>query len=101
MAALPSRQSSTLPSGRISHRPASKPKAGFGRLRKSDTDYDGRTFCICQAFFPDKSKWIKLARALCGKGVVDERAFDKLSGLTNLPFPRSSRLEKERRGESP
>src|ERR1039457_1943372 len=29
-----------------------------------DTDYDGRTFCICQAFFPDKSKWDKLAKAL-------------------------------------
>ena len=26
-----------------------------------DTDYDGRTFCICQAFFPDKKKWDKLA----------------------------------------
>jgi adenine-specific DNA-methyltransferase len=29
-----------------------------------DTDYDGRTFCICQAFFPDKGKWSKLAKAL-------------------------------------
>lgn len=57
-----------------------------------DTDYDGRTFCICQAFFPDKSKWSKLARALGGKGLVDEGAFDKLSGLTSLPFPRPSRL---------
>ena len=27
-----------------------------------DTDYDGRTFCICQAFFPDKSKWRRLAK---------------------------------------
>ena len=59
-----------------------------------DTDYDGRTFCICQAFFPDKSKWSKLARALGGKGLVDEGAFDKLSGLTSLPFPRPSRLGK-------
>ena len=54
--------------------------------------YIGRTFCICQDFFPDKSKWNKLARALGGKGVVDEGAFDKLSGLTSLPFPRPSRL---------
>lgn len=22
-----------------------------------DSDYDGRTFCITQAFFPDKSAW--------------------------------------------
>ena len=33
-----------------------------------DTDYDGRTFCICQAFFPDRSKWDKLARALLCAG---------------------------------
>ncbi len=59
-----------------------------------DTDYDGRTFCICQAFFPDKSKWSKLAKALGGKGLVDAGAFDKLSGLASLPFPRPSRLRK-------
>lgn len=57
-----------------------------------DTDYDGRTFCICQAFFPDKSKWDKLARALGDKGLVDRDAFDALSGLTSLPFPRPPRL---------
>lgn len=50
-----------------------------------DTDYDGRTFCITQAFFPDKSAWEKLARAL--KGVVDEDRFAQLSGTTSLPFP--------------
>jgi len=59
-----------------------------------DTDYDGRTFCICQAFFPDKSKWDKLARALGDKGLVDRDAFDALSGLTSLPFPRPPRLGK-------
>ena len=53
-----------------------------------DTDYDGRTFCICQAFFPDRSKWSKLARALGGKGLVDEGTFEALSGLRSLPFPR-------------
>ena len=59
-----------------------------------DTDYDGRTFCICQAFFPDKSKWDKLARALGDKGLADREAFDALSGLTGLPFPRPPRLGK-------
>jgi adenine-specific DNA-methyltransferase len=49
-----------------------------------DTDYDGKVFCICQAFFPDKSAWDKLARAL--KGSIEEGAFDKLSGTTSLPF---------------
>jgi adenine-specific DNA-methyltransferase len=49
-----------------------------------DTDYDGRTFCITQAFFPDKSAWDKLARAL--KGYLDETRFAALSGTTSLPF---------------
>jgi adenine-specific DNA-methyltransferase len=60
-----------------------------------DTDYDGRTFCICQAFFPDKSKWSKLAKALGDAGVADEDAFEALSGLTSLPFPRPARLGKD------
>ena len=59
-----------------------------------DTDYDGRTFCICQAFFPDKSKWAKLARALGDADVIEEDAFEALSGLTSLPFPRPERLGK-------
>ncbi len=33
-----------------------------------DGDYDGRTFCITQAFFPDKSAWEKLSKALGGRG---------------------------------
>jgi adenine-specific DNA-methyltransferase len=57
-----------------------------------DTDYDGRTFCICQAFFPDKSKWEKLAKALGSTGVIEEDAFEALSGLKSLPFPRPARL---------
>jgi adenine-specific DNA-methyltransferase len=62
-----------------------------------DTDYDGRTFCICQAFFPDKSKWAKLAKALGDANVIDEDAFDSLSGLTSLPFPRPERIGKGER----
>jgi adenine-specific DNA-methyltransferase len=49
-----------------------------------DTDYDGRVFCICQAFFPDRSAWEKLARAL--KGGIEEGAFERLSGTVSLPF---------------
>ncbi len=48
------------------------------------SDYDGRTFCVMQAFFPDKRAWKKLSRAL--KGVVDEAAFAALSGTVSLPF---------------
>ena len=50
-----------------------------------DTDYDGRTFCITQAFFPDRSAWDRLARAL--KAVIDEERFAALSGNVSLPFP--------------
>ena len=50
-----------------------------------DTDYDGRTFCITQAFFPDKKAWAKIARAL--KGVIDDEGFEKFSGTESLPFP--------------
>lgn len=57
-----------------------------------DTDYDGRTFCICQAFFPDRKKWDKLARALGDRGVVNEGCFDALTGWQSLPFARPTRL---------
>ncbi len=50
-----------------------------------DGDYDGRTFCITQAFFPDKTAWDKLAKAL--GGVVSDDAFAQLSGTVSLPFP--------------
>ncbi|MCA3700254.1 MAG: site-specific DNA-methyltransferase [Brevundimonas sp.] len=51
-----------------------------------DSDYDGRSFCITQAFFPDKDAWSKLSAAL--KGVMDEEAFAALSGTVSLPFPK-------------
>jgi adenine-specific DNA-methyltransferase len=50
-----------------------------------DGDYDGRTFCITQAFFPDRNAWDKLARAL--KSVVDADRFAAFSGVRSLPFP--------------
>jgi adenine-specific DNA-methyltransferase len=49
-----------------------------------DRDFDGRTFCITQAFFPDKKAWVKLAAAL--KGTVADGAFEELSGTQSLPF---------------
>lgn len=49
-----------------------------------DSDYDGKVFCICQAFFPDKTAWEKLARAL--KASLTEGAFEALTGTTSLPF---------------
>ena len=50
-----------------------------------DGDYDGRTFCASQAFFPNSDSWKALSRAL--KGVVDAEAFAAFSGVKSLPFP--------------
>jgi len=50
-----------------------------------DSDYDGSTFCVTQAFFPDRKAWSKIARAL--KGVIDEERFESFSGTESLPFP--------------
>ena len=49
-----------------------------------DSDYDGRTFCMTQAFFPDKSAWEKLSKAL--GGLIDPERFEALSGTVSLPF---------------
>tara|TARA_B100000519_G_scaffold202974_1_gene223321 strand:+ start:1647 stop:4349 length:2703 start_codon:yes stop_codon:yes gene_type:complete len=49
-----------------------------------DTDYNGRTFCIVQAFFPDKSSWKKLEKAL--KGSLNQDRFEMLTGKESIPF---------------
>ncbi len=49
-----------------------------------DGDYDGRTFCITQAFFPDSDAWDRLARAL--KTVADPERFEAFCGTRSLPF---------------
>jgi len=50
-----------------------------------DTDYDGRTFHICQAFFPgDPDAWDKLQRAL--RAQIDPEAFEKMPGTVSFPF---------------
>lgn len=62
-------------------------KAGKVACWLLDGDYDGQTFCVTQAFFPDKSAWGKLAKALGGKdGAIDDEAFETLSGTVSLPF---------------
>jgi adenine-specific DNA-methyltransferase len=60
-----------------------------------DGDYDGRTFCITQAFFPDHSAWDNLSKALAG--VVDPERFELLSGTVSC---RSRGKAQKRRGES-
>ncbi|MEJ5241826.1 MAG: site-specific DNA-methyltransferase [Anaerolineales bacterium] len=50
-----------------------------------DTDYDGKTFHICQAFFPgDPEAWEKLQRAL--KAQIDPEAFERMRGTESFPF---------------
>ncbi len=52
-----------------------------------DQDYDGRTFCVGQAFFPSgkiKNPWEKLQKAL--KGSIDEDKFESLRSTTSIPF---------------
>jgi adenine-specific DNA-methyltransferase len=49
-----------------------------------DSDYDGQTFCISQAFFPDSSAWEKLARALkrwCRPGALRGLLRDEVAAL--------------------
>ncbi|GBC95530.1 hypothetical protein HRbin16_01320 [bacterium HR16] len=50
-----------------------------------DTDYDGKTFHICQAFFPgDPDAWEKLQRAL--KAHIDPEVFEQMRGTVSFPF---------------
>lgn len=50
-----------------------------------DTDYDGMTFHICQAFFPgDPDAWEKLQRAL--RAQIDPEAFERMRGTVSFPF---------------
>ncbi len=49
-----------------------------------DTDYDGRTFCPTQSFFPNKKAWNNIARSL--KTVIDEESLAAFSGIESLPF---------------
>lgn len=50
-----------------------------------DTDYDGKTFHICQAFFPgDNKAWEKLQRAL--KATIPPEIFEQMRGTVSFPF---------------
>jgi adenine-specific DNA-methyltransferase len=50
-----------------------------------DTDYDGMTFHICQAFSPgDPDAWEKLQRAL--KAQIAPEAFEQMRGTVSFPF---------------
>jgi adenine-specific DNA-methyltransferase len=49
-----------------------------------DSDYDGRCFCITQAFFPNQDAWEKIAKVLGSS--ADAEAFESFSGIQSLPF---------------
>ncbi len=67
-------------SGETQHAPGDEVAAWF-----LDTDYDGMTFKISQAFFPgDPDAWEKLQRAF--KAQIDPEAFEKMRGTVSFPF---------------
>ena len=49
-----------------------------------DTDYNGRVFRVCQAFFPKTQAWDALQRSL--KAEFEESLFEHLAGDTSAPF---------------
>jgi adenine-specific DNA-methyltransferase len=49
-----------------------------------DSDYDGRCFCVTQAFFPNQDAWDKLAKALGTQ--ADAEAFAAFKGTESLAF---------------
>lgn len=49
-----------------------------------DADYDGRAFCITQAFFPDQDAWEKIRKAL--KTEAEDYAFEAYKGTVSVPF---------------
>ena len=49
-----------------------------------DGDYDGRCFCITQAFFPDQDAWEKTAKSL--GSIADPEAFEAFKGTDSTPF---------------
>ena len=65
--------------GEVKSTGASKVAAWF-----LDGDYDGRCFCITQAFFPDQKAWDKIAKALGSS--ADAEAFDAFKGTVSVPF---------------
>lgn len=50
-----------------------------------DSDFDGRCFCITQAFFPNQDAWDKIAKSLGSS--ADTEAFAAFKGTISLPFP--------------
>jgi adenine-specific DNA-methyltransferase len=63
----------------LDHRSGSDVPAWF-----LDTDYNGLSFHVCQAFFPRTSAWDNLKRAL--KGTHEASVWDHLAGTASAPF---------------
>lgn len=49
-----------------------------------DTDYNGLSFHVCQAFFPRTAAWDSLKRAL--KGEYEDAVWQHLAGKVSVPF---------------
>ena len=53
-----------------------------------DTDYDGRTFCPSQVFFPSQKAWSGIKRKI--GDFVDDKAFEMLEKDVSFPFSADS-----------
>jgi len=57
-----------------------------------DTDYDGKTLHICQAFFPgNPDAWEKLQQAL--KAQIAPEVFERMRGTVSFPFQPGERKQ--------
>lgn len=56
-----------------------------------DTDYNGLSFHVSQAFFPRTSAWDSLKRAL--KGEFEDSVWDHLAGATSVPFESGEHMQ--------
>ena len=61
------------------HRPGEDVPAWF-----LDTDWNGLSFHVSQAFFPRTGAWDSLKRALSGE--LEDSVWDHLAGTTSAPF---------------
>lgn len=56
-----------------------------------DTDYNGLSFHVSQAFFPRTAAWDNLKRAL--KGEYEDSVWDHLAGAVSVPFEPGEHLQ--------
>ncbi len=59
-------------------------KGGDVPMWMLDTDYNGLSFHVCQAFFPRTGAWDNLKKSL--RATYEESVWDHLAGSLSAPF---------------